>query len=86
MIRFRHRHLAGSCNFGNLHDEMIRDHLVLGCRNKGARARLFREKDCTLQKALESLQISEATQEQLKDIRRWRRQTHQRPCSEHRQG
>ena len=66
MIRLRH--LAGSCNFGNLHDEMIRDRLVLGCRDKGARARLFREKDCTLQKALESLQISEATQEQLKDI------------------
>ena len=66
MIRLHH--LAGSCNFGNLHDEMIRDRLVLGCRDKGARARLFREKDCTLQKALESLQISEATQEQLKDI------------------
>ena len=66
MIRLRH--LAGSCNFGNLHDEMIRDRLVLGCRDKGARARLFREKDCTVQKALESLQIREATQEQLKDI------------------
>ena len=28
----------------------------------------FREKDCTLKKALEALQISEATQEQLKDM------------------
>lgn len=42
--------------------------LVLGCRDKGARARLFRERDCDLKKALETLQISEATQEQLKDI------------------
>ena len=66
MIRLRH--LASSCNFGNLHDEMLRDRLVLGCRDKGARARLFREKDCNLKKALETLQISEATQEQLKDI------------------
>ena len=66
MIRLRH--LAGSCNFGNIHDEMLRDRLVLGCRDKGARARLFREKDCNLKKALETLQISEATQEQLKDI------------------
>ena len=66
MIRLRH--LAESCKFGVLHNEMVRDRLVLGCRDKGAKARLFREKDCTLKKALEALQISEATQEQLKDI------------------
>jgi len=66
MIRLRH--LAGPCNFGSLHDEMLRDCLVLGCRDKGARARLFRERDCNLKKALETLQISEATQEQLKEI------------------
>ena len=62
------RHLAGPCNFGTLHDEMLRDRLVLGCRDKGARARLFRERDCNLKKALETLQISETTQEQLKEI------------------
>ena len=61
MIRLRH--LAESCKFGALHDEMVRDRLVLGCRDKGAKARLFREKDCTLKKALEALQISETTQE-----------------------
>jgi len=66
MIRLRH--LAESCKFGALHEEMLRDRLVLGCRDKGARARLFREKECSLKKALEALQISEATQEQLKDI------------------
>ena len=41
---------------------------VLGCRDKGARASLFREKECSLKKALEALQISEVTHEQLKDI------------------
>ena len=64
----RLRHLAESCKFGALHDEMLRDRLVLGCRDKGAKARLFREKDCTLKKALEAMQISEATHEQLKDM------------------
>jgi len=64
----RLRHLASNCKFGTLHDGMLRDRLVLGCRDKGARARLFREKECALTKALESLQISEATHEQLKDI------------------
>ena len=47
---------------------MVRDCLVLGCRDKGAKAQLFREKDYTLKKALEVLQISEATYEQVKDM------------------
>ena len=40
MIRLRH--LAECCTFGALNDEMLRDRLVLGCRDKGAKARLFR--------------------------------------------
>lgn len=66
MIRLRH--VTESCKFGALHDEMLCDRLVLGCRDKGAKTHLFQEKDCTLKKALEALQISEATQEQLKDM------------------
>ena len=48
---------------------MLQDHLILGCQTKGARARLYREKECSHKKALEALQISEATHEQLRDIR-----------------
>ena len=44
---------------------MLRDRLVLGARDKAARARLFREKECNLAKAIESLRISEVTGEQL---------------------
>ena len=51
-----------------LHNEMVRYHLILGCRDKGAKAWLFREKECTLKKGLEALQISEAMYEQLKNI------------------
>ena len=47
---------------------MVRDCLVLGCRDKDAKAQLFREKDCTLKKALESLQISKSMYEQPKDM------------------
>jgi len=39
--------------------------LVLGARDKASRARLFREKECNLAKAIESLRISEVTCEQL---------------------
>ena len=64
----RLRHLSESCKFTALHDKMIRDWLVLGCGDKAARARLFHEKECTLQRAIEALRTSEATQEQLKCI------------------
>ena len=47
---------------------MLRDRLVLGTRDKAARARLFREKECNLKKAVKSLRISEVTQEQLRLI------------------
>jgi len=64
----RLRRLAETCNFQGLHDEMVRDRLVLGCRDKAARARLFRQKECDLKTALESLRISERTLEQLKQL------------------
>ena len=61
----RLRKLAEPCKFEALHDDMLRDRLVLGSRDKAARARLFREKECTLTKAVDSLRISKATLEQL---------------------
>jgi len=66
IIRFKR--LAETCNFQGLHDEMDRDRLVLGCRDKAARTRLFRQKECDLKTALESLRISEQTLEQLKQL------------------
>ena len=60
--------LAETCNFQTLHDEMLRDRLVLGCKDKAARARLFRQKECDLKTALEALRISERTHEQLKQL------------------
>ena len=54
------QHLAEPSQFGILEDEMVRDRLVLGWKDSMARTRLFREKDCDLKKAIESLRISEA--------------------------
>ena len=39
----RLRQLGKACKFGALEEEMIRDRLVLGCKDKQAQARLFRE-------------------------------------------
>ena len=44
---------------------MLRNRLVLGACNKAARAHLFREKECNLEKTIESFWINEATLEQL---------------------
>lgn len=45
------RQLAEPCKFGSLEDEMVRDRLVLGCKDSVARGRLFREKDHDLKKS-----------------------------------
>ena len=55
--------LAEPCKFGALKDEMVRNRLVLGCKDSAARTRLFREKDCNLKKSIESLRTSDATSE-----------------------
>ena len=47
---------------------MLRDRLVLGCKDKAAQARLFRQKECDLKTALEGLRISERTHQQLKQL------------------
>lgn len=60
--------MTEACKFKTLHEEVIRERLVLGCRDKAARARLFRQKESDLKNAVESLRISEATQEQLRKI------------------
>ena len=59
----RLQRLAETCDFKNVHDEMIRDRLVLGCKDKAVRARLFRQKECTLHMLclLAMLQLSEVS-------------------------
>ena len=67
----RLRKLAEPCKFQALQDEMIRDRLVLGCKDKQAQARLFREQDpvCDLKRAIAALEISEAAQQLLKVVK-----------------
>ena len=60
--------LASSCQFGALIKEMIHDGLVIGIQGKSAKARLLREKDLSLDKALDMSKSSEITSKQLKSI------------------
>lgn len=62
----RLRKLVSRCDYGTLTDELIRDKLVIGTKEKKGRDRLLREPKLTLIKAVEQLKILEQTQSQLK--------------------
>ena len=49
-------------------DSMLRDHLILGTKDKKAQTLLFREKNADLNIAVNCLQTSKLAQQQLKKI------------------
>ena len=53
------RRLASTCDFGAFLDEALRDRLVCGMRNEGARRKLLTESKLTLTKAIELAQCME---------------------------
>ena len=62
------RHLALTCEFGTLEQELIRDRLVLGTKDASARARMLREPKLDLQKATDMCRSSEISKAQLKGM------------------
>lgn len=59
---------AKDCEFGQLSDSLIRDRVVCGVDNAQVRARLLREPDLTLTKAVDICRANEATQSHLKAL------------------
>lgn len=57
---------AKDCEFGLLTDSLIRDRIVCGVDNAHVRARLLREPDLTLNKAVDICRANEATQSHMK--------------------
>lgn len=62
------RKLADKCEFCPLRDELIRDRLVLGTKYASPRARMLRESELTLAKAIDMCRVSEKAQIQNKII------------------
>ena len=62
------RHFMATCNYGTLSDELLRDRLVLGTKDKDVRARMFRDPELTLAKAMNMCKVAELSQSQLKQI------------------
>ncbi len=59
---------AKSCEFGTLCDSLIRDRIVCGIIDDKLRARLLREGDLTLQKAIDICRANEVSLEQAKSL------------------
>ena len=56
--------LAEHCGYGNLHDEMVRDRIVVGIRNAALSEKLQLDADLTLEKAVTQVRQSEAIKQQ----------------------
>ena len=64
----RLRQLVSSCEYGGLEEEMLRDRLILGTKDNTVRARMFREADLTLNRAVNMCRIAEISEQQLQQI------------------
>lgn len=62
------KYKAKDCEFGNLCNSLIRDRIVCGIRDDQVRARLLREADLTMEKALDVCRASEITFTQMKAL------------------
>ena len=64
------RQLAAKCNFKDLHDELIRDCIVLGLQCEDTRRRLLSTPDLTLEKAIPICRSEETARGTIRDIQR----------------
>ena len=64
----RLRHLSERCNFEAMTDSLLKDWVVLGMKDKAARARMFREKAVNLNEAVDMLRASEVAAQHIKEI------------------
>ena len=60
--------LAKTCNFGSLHDSVIRDRIAFGVQSKHTRQKLLQECKLTLEKCMDICSSNEATSSQIKEI------------------
>ena len=61
--------LAQHCSYGTLHDQMVRDRIVVGIRDSLLSQKLQMEADLTLEKVTKMVRESEAIKKQQKTIR-----------------
>lgn len=55
--------LAGTCNFGNIRDSLIRNRIVCGTNSCAMRERMLREENLTLDKCMQLFRATELSKE-----------------------
>ena len=63
-------YLANRCNYGDLKEELIRDRIVVGIRDKKLQQKLQLNKDLTLEKATTAVRASEQNKKENEDLKR----------------
>lgn len=62
--------MAKKCDFGTLHDELIRDRLVCGIHSDTVRAQLLKEKKLTLNSAIEICMLHEQLEKGNRELKK----------------
>ena len=62
------KQMVATCKFEQLENELTRDRLVLGAKDSSAKARMLREPNLTLQKAIDMCRNSEVANAQWKTM------------------
>ncbi|UYV82065.1 hypothetical protein LAZ67_21000644 [Cordylochernes scorpioides] len=62
--------LADSCEFEGLHEQLIRDRILVGVRNKALSERIQLDSELTLEKAVKMVRQQEAVRQQQVDLQR----------------
>ena len=57
-----------SCKYGGLEDGMLHYRLILGTKDNNVRARMFRESDLTLNRAINMCHIAKISEQRLQQI------------------
>ena len=60
--------LSEFCGFQATLEDMLRDHLVCGCKDKRLQCKLLAEKDLTFWQALAIAKVTEAAEREVKDL------------------
>ena len=60
--------LCKSCEFQDLRDSLIRDHIVCGIADNGLRERLLREKNLTLDRTIDLCRAAQSSCVQVKEL------------------
>ena len=63
-----HRMKAKTCEFGTLHDSLIKDRIVCGIDNNSVRERLLRNNDLTLEVAINTVRAAETSKTQVETL------------------